>query len=331
MPARVAAVSPAWAIEGGRVTLEGSHFPIDTLRIPGVRFGALPGRVVYASSTRLTALVPGGLDRGPSPVRIDGVPGETAFINVATPLATGLHQVDNPVVDATGNLYVTFSGQRGQQSPVSIFRVRPDGTREPFVAGIVNATSMAFGPDGHLYVSSRFEGAVYRVSASGVPEIFATELGVPCGLVFAADGTLFVGDRSGTIRTVSRDGKATAFASIPASVAAFHLALSPAGVLHVTAPTLSPRDVVYAVAPDGTVSIRASGFGRPQGLAFDPAGQLFVVDALAGGSGVYRVPESGPPELVLSGPGLVGLAFSPSGGLVVCSSDTAYRLDPASS
>ena len=51
--------------------------------------------------------------------------------------------------------------------PVSIFRIGRDGTREPFVAGLVNPTSMTLGPDGALYVSSRFEGVVYRVDSSG--------------------------------------------------------------------------------------------------------------------------------------------------------------------
>ena len=329
MSARVAAIHPVWAIEGGRVTLEGSAFPLDRPALPDVRFGAVRGRVVYASPTRVAALVPSGLDGGPTPVRLEGVAGETAFVEIAAPLATGLHQVDNPVFDAAGNLYVTFSGQRGQQSPVSIFRVRPDGTREPFVSGVVNATSMAFGPDGRLYVSSRFEGTVYRVSASGEPETFAADLGVPCGLAFAADGTLYVGDRSGTIFQVSRDGRAARFASIPPSVAAFHLAMAPDGMLYVTAPTISPSDVIYAVAPNGDVTVKSTGFGRPQGLAVDARGRLFVVEALAGASGLYLVPEHGAPELALSGPGLVGVAFAPGGGLVVCSNETAYRLTPS--
>ena len=33
------------------------------------------------------------------------------------------------------------------------------------MSGIVNATSLAFDRDGELYVSSRFEGNVYRVKA----------------------------------------------------------------------------------------------------------------------------------------------------------------------
>ena len=71
-------------------------------------------------------------------------------------------------------------------------------------------------------------------------------------------------------------------------------------------------------------------FGRPQGLAFDAAGTLFVVEALAGSSGIYRLTPDGAARLVLSGPGLIGLAFDRDGGAVVCSSDTAYRLPHAS-
>src|SRR5712671_3723440 len=223
-----------WAIEGGRITLDGTGFPIDRPELPAVWLGEARARVVYASPSRLAVLTPAGLETGRTPVRGDGAPADdTRFVDIATPFATGLHQVDNPVFDADGNLYVTYSGTRGQQVPVSIFRVHPNGTRETFSSGIVNPTSMAIGPDGELYVSSRFEGTVYRVSSDGSVEAFAGDLGVACGLAFAPDGTLFVGDRSGTIFKVDRDGHAEAFASLPASVAAFHLALAPDGVLHV--------------------------------------------------------------------------------------------------
>jgi sugar lactone lactonase YvrE len=327
MPPRVAAVRPHWAIEGGRITIEGSNFPLDRSQPPQVRIGDLPARVVYASPTAIGVIVPPGItESGRTTVRIDGASGETAFVDVAAPFATGLHQVDNPVFDRDGNLYVTYSGTRGEQVPVSIFRVRPDGMRETFSSGIVNPTSMAIDREGRLYVSSRFEGTVYRVAADGGAEPFATDLGVPCGLTFAHDGTLFVGDRSGTIFRVDSAGRAEAFASVPASVAAFHLAIGPDAALYVTAPTLSSYDPVFRVDSSGAVTTRYAGFGRPQGLAFDGRGTLFVVEALAGASGLYRVPATGAPELVLTGPGLIGVAFDPRGGVVVCSNDMAYRL-----
>ena len=324
MPARVTAIHPLWAIEGGRIDIEGSGFTSDDSSPPEVRVGDARARLVFASPTRLGVVVPSGLESGRVPVRVGSAP--PAYIEVAASFATGLHQVDNPVFDRDGNLYVTYSGTRGQQVPVSIFRVRPNGTRETFSSGLVNPTSMAIDPRGRLYVSSRFEGTVYRVAPDGSLEAFANDLGVACGLAFARNGTLFVGDRSGTIFRVDRAGKATTFASLPASVAAFHLAVGPDEALYVTGPTLSSYDALYRVDGSGAVTSRYEGFGRPQGVAFDAQGVLHVVEALAGVSGLYRVPATGDPELVLSGPGLVGVAFDARGVVVVSSNDTAYRL-----
>jgi len=306
--------------------IEGSGFRIDGPRLPAVHVGDQRARIVFASSTALAVLIPPTSEGGRLPVRVEGVSGETAYLDVAAPFATGLHQVDNPVFDHDGNLYVTYSGTRGQEVPVSIFRVRPNGTRETFSSGIVNPTSMAIDPEGRLYVSSRFEGTVYRVASDGTPTAFATDLGVACGLAFTPDGMLFVGDRSGTIFKVDRQGRAAPFATLPASVAAFHLALAPDGALFATAPTLSAHDAVYRIAPDGQVSVFTEGFGRPQGLAFDRSGSLFVVEALAGSSGLYRLSADARAEQVLAAPSLVGVAFDRDGGFVVCSNDTAYRI-----
>ena len=324
---RVTAIHPPCAIEGGRITIEGTGFPVDGPSLPEVRVGDATARLVYASPTQLSLIVPAALGGGRTPVRVAGASDERWWtVDIAAPLATGLHQVDNPIFDREDNLYVTYSGTRGQQVPVSIFRVRPNGTREPFSSGIVNPTSMAIDPQNRLYVSSRFEGTVYRVSPDGATEPFAHHLGVACGLAFSPDGTLFVGDRSGTIFRVSAGGRAETFASLPASVAAFHLAFSPDGALYVAGPTLSSYDELYRIAPDGGVTTRPARFGRPQGLAFDQSGTLYAVEALAGASGLYRVPASGAPQLVLSGPGLVGVAFDRRGHIVVSSNDTAYRM-----
>ena len=325
----ITGIQPSSAIEGGRIVIQGEGFAIDGPFLPEVRIGDARARIVYASPSALSAIVPIGLDGGRATVRVAGAPGETAFVDIAAPFATGLHQVDNPVFDRDGNLYVTYSGTRGQQVPVSIFRVRPNGTRETFSSGIVNPTSMAIDPQGRLYVSSRFEGTVYRVGVDGTTETFASDLGVACGLAFGDDGTLYVGDRSGTIFRVDQKGRATTFASLPASVAAFHLAMGPDGALAVTGPTLSSYDPLYRIDRDGAIEVLYAAFGRPQGLAFDRHGSLFVVEALAGSSGVYRVRSGVAPELVLAGAGLVGVAFSSDGVMVVASNETAYRLPRA--
>src|SRR6185436_14195196 len=180
MPATgTSAVHPLCAIEGGRVDVEGTSFPVEQEFLPEVRVGGQRARVVFASATRLGVVVPPGLDGGHVPVNVAPFDCAAAgFVDIAAPFATGLHQVDNSVFDRDGNLYVTYSGTRGQQVPVSIFRVRPNGTRETFSSGIVNPTSMAIDPHDQLYVSSRFEGTVSRVLPDGSTEAFASDLGV---------------------------------------------------------------------------------------------------------------------------------------------------------
>jgi sugar lactone lactonase YvrE len=324
---RISAVHPLWAVEGGRVTIEGTGLPIEPT-LPRVTIGGTVARLTSASSTELTAVVPSGLDGGHTSIRIEEVAGETAYVEIGAPLATGLHQVDSPAIDAAGNVYVTFSGSRGQQGPVAIFIVRPDGSREPFVSDLANPTSLAFSPDGALHVSSRFDGSVHKIDGAGNVTAVASDLGVACGIAFSPDGTLFVGDRSGSILRV-RDGRATMFASIPPSVAAFHLAFGPDRWLYVTAPTLGARDCVYRISPDGLVEVFHDGFGRPQGLAFDDHGDLYVVDAIAGSSALYRLSmdRPGEAEQLVSGGSLIGVAFDPTGGFVLASSDTVYRFD----
>ena len=186
---------------------------------------------------------------------------------------------------------------------------------------------MAIDPSGRLYVSSRFEGTVYRLNDDGSVEAVRDRSGrgVRAGVRSRWHACLSaIG--SGTIFKVQRDGTASPFATLPASVAAFHLAIAADDTLFVSVPTLAPYDTVYRIDPAGHVSAVTTRFGRPQGIALDRRGTLHVVEALAGESGLYRVPPHGEPELVLAGAGLVGVAFDPHGGLVVCSNETAYRL-----
>ena len=225
--------APRWAIEGGRVTIEGAGFPGRSAALPEVRDRR---RAARASSTRRrrrsACIVPGGLEGGRRPIRVDGVPGETRVRRRSrAPFATGLHQVDNPVFDRDGNLYVTYSGTRGQQVPVSIFRVRPNGTRETFSSGIVNPTSMAIDRRrAALRVEPLRRHRLPRRAGRRGRAVRDATSASRAAWRSRPDGTLFVGDRSGTIFRVDRSGKAEPFASLPPSVAAFHLAIGPDGV-----------------------------------------------------------------------------------------------------
>jgi sugar lactone lactonase YvrE len=302
---------------------------------PRVTIGQHDAHVVAASRTQLRIVVPTGAEGGTMSVIVGQDPERpdaTAPVEIARTLTTGLHQVDNPAFDGLGRLYATQSGGPGTKVPAPLYRVTRDGIREPVAVEIANPTSLALGPDGALYVSSRFEGTVYRVMTDDRVETHASELGVPTGLAFGGDGSLYVGDRSGSVFRVSPTKQVETFASLPASVAAFHLAFGPDDCLYLTAPTLASRDAIYRITPDRLVDVVYEGFGRPQGLAFDSDGDLYVAEAAAGAAGLYRLKigrggESTSAELVAAVPAIIGVAFDPDGGVVMASNDTIWRLD----
>jgi sugar lactone lactonase YvrE len=318
------ALDPLLACPGGVVSVRGVHLFAGDEDPPQVTVGERPAHIVSASNVRISFRVPPDAEGRLTPVRVSSVAGESLMLDVGRTLASGIHLVDSPVFDAGGRLYVTMSGARGQQTPVSVFRVDAAGQREPFASGIVNATSMAFGPDRLLYVTSRFEGVVYRVSEAGEASPVVTELGVACGLAFGPDGTMFVGDRSGTLFRARPGEQPSVVATLPPSVAAYHVAVGADGWIYVAIPTLASLDHVYRVSTDGAIEVLHSGFGRPQGLAFDTHGHLHVVEALAGASGVYRLDAGRAPTLVAAGEGLIGVTFDPGGALVVASNDAVY-------
>lgn len=320
-------VAPARAFEGGRVIVEAGASPFVVDPFPELRVGGVAAQLTAASSRRLAFIAPGGVE-GRAPIEFAGATQPIGFVELGRRIATGLHQVDGPVFDQAGNLYATVSGTRGQRVPVSIFKITPGGDQQSLVSGIVNATSLAFDPFGELCVTSRFEGAVYRVKADGTVEKIVSELGIACGLAFTADGTMYVGDRGGTLFRVNAAGRVFPFASLPASVAAFHVAVDGEDAVYVSGPTLSACDVIYRVDRRGEVEVFATGFGRPQGLAVDGAGALHVAEALAGASGIFRIGAGGRRELMVAGEGVIGLAFHRERGVAVASAENAYLFDP---
>ncbi len=326
---------PRGAVPGVRLQLTGSRLPLPADAPPRVWFGSREARVASASTRAITVIVPPECEGGPTVVRIDGLDGESLMVDVARRLADDVHQVDSPVCTPDGTVWATVSGSRDEKPSTPLYKIGPDGAREGVVATIGNPTSMTVGPDGAVYVSSRFEGVVYRVTDRGTAEAFASDLGVATGLAFGRDGALYVGDRSGSIMRIAPSAvsnpsrEVETFASLPPSVSAFHLAMGPDDCLYVAAPTLAARDVIYRITPDRRVDSWFTGFGRPQGLAFDPAGTLFVVEGLAGSAGLYRIDvskASPEPELIVSAQQLVGVAVHPQGGLVLASADTLWQI-----
>jgi hypothetical protein len=257
-------------------------------------------------------------------------------LRVAVPMAESLHPVANPAVDAEGTVFATFSGPRGQAVPVSVFSIARDFQMRPFVRELLNATGLAFGRDGYLYVSSRAEGTVYRVSPEGAMSTYAEGMGIATGIAFDGDGNLFVGDRSGTIFKVGPDrlpsGAAAVdreifvVATLEPSVAAYHLAFNDEGVLFVTGPTTSSNQAVYAIDRDGRTTTFYQGLGRAQGMAFDVKGNLYVAASLAGQRGIVRITPEREASMAVAGNNLVGLAFLEDGCAALATRDALYHV-----
>ncbi len=319
----IESVSPVLALAGGEIRIAGSGLRPQQYQRPRVRFGDLEGGVVVSSNSFLVARVPEGATSGPVIVAADGHVSNPHTIRVAVPIAENLHPVTNPAVDPQGNIYATFSGSRGQKVPVAVFKIDTNYAVKPFVTDMMNATGIAFDRAGQMYVSSRHDGAVYRVASNGTMTTYAEGMGIATGIAFDRSQNLYVGDRSGTVFKIDRDQKVFVFATLEPSVSAYHLAFNPQGDLFVTGPTTSSFDSVYRIDPQGNVKTFYRGLGRPQGLAFDTEGNLYVAASLAGRRGIVKLTSSGQVNLEVAGHGLVGLAFSPGRSVILATNDPA--------
>lgn len=327
---RIVRVDPPAALPGGEVSIECDGYDTSVLRACRAEIGGQDARLVGAAPWRVLATVPSAHEGGESEVALESAEGRGggASLLVGRKLAEDLHLVANPAFDpSSGALYVTRSGQRGERIPVSLLRLDPEGRLAPVSGEIVNPTGIAFDPLGELYVTSRLEGTVYRVTSGGEVTPFARDLGVATGVAFDRVGRMYVGDRTGTVHRVNGHGEAEPWALLEPSVAAYHLAFGPDDDLYVTGPTVSSYESVMRLDKLGRASIFFRGLGRPQGLAFDEAGNLYVAASYAGRRGVVRLtPDGGRAELVVAGMNVVGLAFSADGDLVVATREVVYSL-----
>lgn len=116
-------------------------------------------------------------------------------------------------------------------------------------------TGVAVGPDGAVYVAnlSGFpfiagKAKVLRVAPGGALGDAATGLTMAVGVAFGPDGLLYASQISTGFRLTGPD----------------------------TPPTIAPGPVVR-VRPDGTKEVVAENLNAPNGIAFDKAGNLYIV------------------------------------------------------
>src|SRR6266702_30935 len=245
---RVESITPSAAIPGGEIAIRGEGFAASNNTRPRVMFGDTEAGLLIAAKNYLVARVPEGA--AVASVRVATSHGTSLAVEMqlGVQIAENLNPVANPAVDGEGNIYVTYSGQRGQKVPVSLYKIT----------------------------------ANYQVKP---------------------------------------------FATLEPSIAAYHLAFSPAGELYVAGPTTSSYDRIVRINRQGEVNLFYRGLGRPQGLAFDREGNLYVAASLNGRRGIARITPDGEAEVVLSGMGLVGLALLPTRRAVLGTNSALFSVD----
>ncbi|HEV7396722.1 MAG TPA: hypothetical protein VGN86_09460 [Pyrinomonadaceae bacterium] len=342
---KILEIKPHAAIPGGEVMIECAGLDTSEPSRCAVLIDGEVASVVALSSKRALAVVPDfkqnnfswRSQREAKPgsgltvdvvVESQGEQSAPASFIMGRRLAEDLHPVANPAFDPDdGSLFITRSGSRGEQLPVSIFRIDANGELNEFSGDILNPTGIAFDNEGQMFVTSRLDGTVYRITPFKEALPFATNLGVATGLAFDKDNQMYVGDRTGTIFKVNEIGEDKSWAQLEPSVSAYHLAWGPDDALYVAGPTVTSYDSITRIDRDGTPSVFYRGLGRPQGLAFDADGNLYVAATLRGRRGIVRIAAGTKEgELFVSGMNLVGLAFSSLGDMIVASNDSVYTV-----
>ncbi len=327
---RIISINPQYAIPGGEIEIICEGFQINGTDKYGCYFDGKAARLTGASSNRILAIVPDNFDTTEVEIFLEngGDRSEAKSIVVGKKLAGDLHLVANPAVDPKDDsIIVTRSGSRGQKLPVTLLRLEKDGYLSEMSADVMNPTGIAFDKAGNLIVTGRADGEVYRINNDSEVVPIASELGIATGLAFDKDGAMFVGDRSGTVYRAQGFANPESFAIIEPSVSAYHMAFGLDGKLYVTAPGLSSFDAVYRIDKDGYDEIFFRGFGRPQGLAFDSEGNLYVAACLRGRHGIVKVDSKGQTaEIFVAGMNVIGLCFTRKGELIAATNDTIYSL-----
>lgn len=327
---KILRIDPPYAVPGAEVTIDCEDLDTTDPTLCAVWFEAERAPIVALSPRRVLAIVPEPKGSGPIEVSLecDGVRSDAVTVVVARRLAEDLHPVANPAFDLDdGSIFVTRSGSRGEQLPVTIFRIDISGEVTEFSGDIINPTGIAFDSTGQMFVSSRMDGTVYRITPFKEAVPFARNLGIATGIAFDRSDTMYVGDRTGTIYKVNGIGEESAWAQLEPSVSAYHLAVGPEEALYVTGPTVASFDSVMRVDADGEVGVFYRGLGRPQGLAVDDSGTVYVAASLRGRRGIVRIsPDGKDAEMFVAGMNLVGLAFNSTGDLAVASTDSIYSL-----
>ena len=246
------------------------------------------GLVVRAHRDRSPKVLEGGLDRRSASTSCRAKPRSSRSARRSSPACT--------TSTARPTIATAISTSPSADRAGSRRRSRSSSSARTARASRSSATCRTrrrstFDRDGRLYVSSRFDGSVYRVEADGRrvavcersrrrvrPRVRSRRRALRRRSIGLGAARRAGRPRARRSRRCRRAWPRSTSPSVPTATST-----SPRRRSARTIPCIASR-------PTARRSPWSAGFGRPQGLAFDAAGHLYVVDALAGSSGAVPHP-----------------------------------------
>ena len=219
--------------------------------------------------------------------------------------ASGLYKPWDAAIDSAGDVFVVDYIILGGDlvGNAAIFKITPNGTLTIFASRVSYASSLAVDKTGNLFVADYDSGIIYQYKPSGLRATFASGLYHPVGMALDSAGNLFLADNSignlhqGSIYKYKPDGSRVTIAVLNPGDRPADLALDSMGNLYMA--VLGGK--IYKYDLSGVLRrYSRTTFGSvpnsAQSLAFDSAGNLFVVDvgdANGKGNAIYEFTAQG--------------------------------------
>src|SRR5437868_4905071 len=117
---QISTVSPVAAIPGGEFQIRGTG--LARSQRPRVTIGDVAAPIVIGSDSYVIVRVPEGASAGELIIESGDKASSAWTCDIGIQIADNLYPVGNPAADTFGNIFVTFSGSRGQKTPVSVYK-----------------------------------------------------------------------------------------------------------------------------------------------------------------------------------------------------------------
>ena len=178
-----------------------------------------------------------------------------------TVFASGFTNPCRVAFDATGNLYVA------EVTLDTIYQVAPDGTRS-FFAAVPDLRNIALDAFGYFLVPSREDTAVYRVSPQGEVTRFFTVRN-SSGTATGLDGSIWIGAVDSVHHFDAMGRHLESIDVMSNGAAAFGMAMSPAGELH-----MSSFFHMHKLVNGLPLPVATNQAPQMRGFAFDALGNI---------------------------------------------------------